>query len=64
MKANFGVDAELIESRGGVFEVIADGATIFSKKNLGRFPDENEVTDILTAVQSSKFKVERTAAIF
>jgi len=41
------VDAELIESRGGVFEVVADGKTIFSKKNLGRFPDENEVTELL-----------------
>ena len=45
MKAKFGVDAELIESRGGVFEVVADGKLVFSKKNTGRFPDENEVSE-------------------
>jgi selenoprotein W-related protein len=47
LKANFGVTAELIESKGGVFEVVADGKTIFSKKNTGRFPEEGEVTELL-----------------
>ena len=37
----------MIESRGGVFEVVADGVTVFSKKNLGRFPDDGEVTELL-----------------
>jgi len=41
------VEATLIESRGGVFEVVADGKLVFSKKNLGRFPDENEVSELL-----------------
>lgn len=30
-------------SGGGVFEVTADGDLIFSKKALGRFPEDNEV---------------------
>lgn len=47
MKADFGVDAELIESRGGVFEVDVDGQRVFSKKNLDRFPDAGEVTAII-----------------
>jgi selenoprotein W-related protein len=47
LRTNFGVEAELIEGRGGVFEVVADGKTIFSKKNTGRFPDENEVSELL-----------------
>ena len=47
MRTNFGVEATLIESRGGVFEVVADGKLVFSKKNLGRFPDENEVSELL-----------------
>ena len=32
-------------SSGGVFEVAVNGESIFSKKELGRFPEENEVED-------------------
>ena len=35
----------LIPSSGGVFEVAVNGETIFSKKELDRFPEENEVED-------------------
>jgi selT/selW/selH-like putative selenoprotein len=45
----------LIESRGGVFEVVTDGVTVFSKKNLGRFPEDNEVTELING--GSTFKV-------
>ena len=34
---------ELIESSGGVFEVTVDGKLIFSKRELGRFPEDEEV---------------------
>ncbi len=34
---------ELIPSSGGVFEVNKDGSLIFSKKEKGRFPEENEI---------------------
>ena len=47
MKEAFGIDAQLIESRGGVFEVVADGKLVFSKKELGRFPDEGEVIALM-----------------
>lgn len=43
MKRALGADSELIASGGGVFEVSVDGDTIFSKRSLGRFPDEGEV---------------------
>jgi len=33
----------LIEGRGGVFEVKKDGALIFSKKELARFPETDEI---------------------
>lgn len=36
-------------SGGGVFEVTADGDLIFSKKALGRFPEDNEVLELLAA---------------
>lgn len=35
----------VIPSTGGVFEVSINGESIFSKKELGRFPKENEVED-------------------
>jgi selenoprotein W-related protein len=33
----------LIPSSGGVFEVLADGKTVFSKKQTGRRPEPGEV---------------------
>lgn len=47
-KAFPGVDVELIEGRGGVFEVMHDNNLVFSKKALGRFPEGNEVVDLLS----------------
>jgi selenoprotein W-related protein len=41
------VDAKLTESKGGVFEVTRDGQLVFSKKALGRFPEEGEVLSLL-----------------
>ena len=41
------MDAKLIGSGGGVFEVMADGKLIFSKKSLGRFPEEKEILSAL-----------------
>lgn len=35
----------IIPSSGGVFEVTMNGESVFSKKELGRFPEENEVED-------------------
>ena len=37
----------LIESGGGLFEVEKDGELIFSKKDIGRFPENQEVLDKL-----------------
>lgn len=42
-----GVEVELIKSSGGAFEIVADGKKIFSKLDLGRFPEENEIIDAL-----------------
>lgn len=40
-------------SSGGVFEVTLDGELIFSKKQEGRFPEEEEITSRVEALQSS-----------
>ena len=47
IKNKFGIDAELIEGKGGVFEVTLNNSLIFSKKELGRFPNENEIEDLI-----------------
>ncbi len=47
MKTNLGVESELVASGGGVFEVEFEGKLVFSKKGLGRFPDEGEVLKLI-----------------
>lgn len=41
------ISLELIPSSGGVFEVKRNGELIFSKKELGRFPEKIEITSKL-----------------
>ena len=47
IEKQFGIKAELIKSAGGVFEVTLNNSLIFSKKELGRFPDDNEIKNII-----------------
>ena len=47
IKKKYQVEPELIKSRGGVFEVVADGELIFSKKKEFRFPDSSEILEAL-----------------
>jgi len=37
----------LVPGSGGVFDVVADGKTVYSKHEKGRFPDPGEVAKIL-----------------
>ncbi|RMF75248.1 MAG: selenoprotein, partial [Planctomycetota bacterium] len=39
IKKAHGVEPELIEGKGGVFDVVVDGKLIFSKHETGRFPE-------------------------
>jgi len=48
-KERFRVEPELVKGSGGVFEVIVDGALLFSKRALGRFPEEGEVARLIVA---------------
>ena len=43
--------AELIDGDKGVFEVVADGALVFSKHRVGRFPESGEVVSALRALK-------------
>jgi selenoprotein W-related protein len=48
----FGINSELIESGGGVFEIKANGHLIFSKKQLGRFPNQGEIIKFIEGLES------------
>jgi selT/selW/selH-like putative selenoprotein len=39
----YGADVTLVKGGGGVFEITVDGRLAFSKKQLGRFPTDDEV---------------------
>ena len=43
----FGVVAKLIESGGGVYEVVVNNNLVFSKKQLNRFPNTGEVVELI-----------------
>jgi len=48
----YGSSTRLIEGSGGVFEVCVDGELIFSKKELGRFPENSEIYSAIDSKQS------------
>jgi hypothetical protein len=43
-----GLDAEAIAGGKGQFDVFADGRPVFSKHELGRFPEDGEVLALLS----------------
>jgi selenoprotein W-related protein len=51
IRARFGVEPELIPGSGGVFEVLVDGELVFSKRQRGRFPRDEEILTALAARQ-------------
>jgi len=49
LKKVLSVESELIAGSGGVFEITVDGKKLFSKKALGRFPEDGEVLELIRA---------------
>ena len=47
IEKEFKVKPSLIKGSGGVFEVTADSTLIFSKRATGRFPEEEEILELL-----------------
>ncbi len=41
LKAKYAVEPELVRRDGGYYEIYANGSQLFSKKTLGRFPDNS-----------------------
>jgi len=44
-----GYDATAREGAKSQYDVVADGETIFSKQEIGRFPDDGEVLALLSS---------------
>lgn len=38
---------KLVKGSGGVFDVVVDGAKVYSKSDTGRFPEPGEVVGLL-----------------
>jgi selenoprotein W-related protein len=49
LKNELGVEATLVPSKGGVFDVVVDGRLIFSKSQTDRFPNAGEVSGLIRA---------------
>ncbi len=47
LKKQRGVDSTLVPGSGGEFEITVNGRLVFSKKQLGRFPDTEELLEQL-----------------
>lgn len=47
IQRKFGIQAEMVRGRGGVFDVTVDNELIYSKKQTGRFPMPGEVEEKL-----------------
>jgi selenoprotein W-related protein len=47
LEHEFGTTVELIKGKDGVFEVTVDGDLVFSKRSLGRFPNDGEVAEAI-----------------
>jgi selenoprotein W-related protein len=49
LRKAFGAEAVIVPGSGGAFEVTVDGKLVFSKLQIGRFPDPGEIAQKLKA---------------
>ena len=54
IKKTFKVEPKLIAGAGGIFDVKVDGKMIFSKDEVGRFPEDAEIIQALTPPAGAK----------
>jgi selT/selW/selH-like putative selenoprotein len=47
------VDSKLIEGAGGVFDVHVNGTQVWSKHDVGRFPEHHEVLEKISPFATS-----------
>ena len=47
IEKEWGISCDLIGGGNGVYDVVLDGATIFSKGQVGRFPNDGEIAQAI-----------------
>ncbi len=47
LKKNLDAEIELVAGSNGVFDISLDGTIIFSKFKKGRFPDPDEIVELI-----------------
>ncbi|MCP4674033.1 MAG: hypothetical protein GY854_00635 [Deltaproteobacteria bacterium] len=47
LKNEFGANVKLIGGAGGIFDVALGDEMVFSKHEIGRFPDPGEIVELL-----------------
>lgn len=47
IKSQLGLETELVEGRGGLFEIYRDKTKIYSKKTTGKFPEDSFIIQAL-----------------
>ena len=47
LEEGLGEKAQLIEGKGGIFDVKVDGKLVYSKHQTGRFPESGEVLKLI-----------------
>lgn len=48
LREKYDAEVELIPGSGGVYEIEVDGKEIFSKSKLKRFPEEEEIENLIS----------------
>ncbi|MBU1340351.1 MAG: Rdx family protein [Proteobacteria bacterium] len=47
IKENFGISPELVPGSKGIYDIIVDQKIIFSKHQAKRFPDNDEIIELI-----------------
>ncbi len=52
LESNFGVQPKLVKGGGGIFLVKVGDTSVFSKQEVGRFPEEGEVSELVRQLEA------------
>ena len=51
IKSKYGINSELDEGMGGIFEVFIDGMSVYTNQTTYRFPTDEEIFDKIDAAR-------------
>ncbi len=53
IKSKYGIDSELDEGMGGIFEVFIDDTSVYSNQTTYRFPTDEEIFEKIDAAKGA-----------